>query len=126
LTVWQAGAIVPGMSTPARNKSAFRRYLDAFNHGDVGALDALVTAGYVNHDPLHPAPVPGPAGLRPIVRELHGQGLRFEEVALIAEGDLVAAHLLVHGAGPAPVRQIQVERFAEGRIAEHWRATGRG
>ncbi|HZX56813.1 MAG TPA: nuclear transport factor 2 family protein, partial [Ilumatobacteraceae bacterium] len=63
--------------------------------------------------------------LKPIVRELRAQapGLRFEEIALIAEGDLVAAHLLVHGVAPVPLRQVQVERFADGRIAEHWRAT---
>jgi hypothetical protein len=47
-------------------------------------------------------------------------------VALVAEGDLVAADLLVHGMGDRPVRRIQVERFAGGRIVEHWRATGDG
>jgi predicted SnoaL-like aldol condensation-catalyzing enzyme len=116
------------MTTQARNKAVFRRYLDAFNRGDLSAFDALVTPDYVNHDPLHPDPLPGPAGLKPIVRELRelAPQLRFEEQALIAEGDLVAAHLLVHGFGPVPVRQIQVERFADGRIAEHWRATGAG
>ena len=36
----------------------------------------------------------------------------------------MAAHLLVHGFAPEPLRQIQIERFARGRIAEHWRATG--
>jgi predicted SnoaL-like aldol condensation-catalyzing enzyme len=114
------------MTTQQQNKAAFRRYLAAFNRGDLDAFDALVTPGYVNHDPLHPDPAPGPAGLKPIVRELREQapGLRFEEQALIAEGDLVAAHLLVHGFGPEPVRQMQVERFEGGRIAEHWRATG--
>jgi predicted SnoaL-like aldol condensation-catalyzing enzyme len=110
------------------HKSVLRRYLAAFNRGDLDAFDALVTPGYVNHDPLHPGPLPGPAGLKPIVSALRERApeLRFEEVALIAEGDLVAAHLLVHGFGPAPIRQIQVERFERGRIAEHWRATGPG
>jgi predicted SnoaL-like aldol condensation-catalyzing enzyme len=116
------------MTSQERNKATFRRYLDAFNRGDLAAFDELVTPDYVNHDPLHPNPAAGPAGLKPIVRELRAQApeLRFEEVALVAEGDLVAAHLLVHGFAPAPVRQIQVERFAGGRIAEHWRATGAG
>jgi hypothetical protein len=59
------------------------------------------------------------------MREL-APDLRFEEVRLIAEGDLLAAHLLVHGFGPAPVQQIQIERFEGGLIAEHWRATGDG
>jgi hypothetical protein len=45
---------------------------------------------------------------------------------LIAEGDLVAARLLVHGFGPVPILQIQIERFAGGRIVEHLRATDDG
>jgi predicted SnoaL-like aldol condensation-catalyzing enzyme len=116
------------MTTQEHNKAVFRRYLDAFNRGDLAAFDTLVTPGYRNHDPLHPDPPRGPAGLKAIVRELRelAPGLRFEEQALIAEGDLLAAQLLVHGYGPEPVRQIQVERFAGGRIAEHWRATGAG
>ncbi|MBO8195501.1 ester cyclase [Streptomyces oryzae] len=110
------------------HKSVFRAYLHAFNTGDLEAFDDLVTEDYRNHDPLHPDPEPGPAGLKPIVSELRAQApdLRFEEVHLIVEDDLLAAHLLVHGFGEAPVRQIQIERFAGDRIAEHWRATGSG
>ncbi len=37
--------------------------------------------------------------------------------------DLVTAHLLVHGFGPEPVRQMQVERLRRGKIVEHWRVT---
>ena len=52
--------------------------------------------------------------------------LRFEELQLITERNLLAAHLIVHGAGPEPVQQIQIERFEHGRIVEHWRCTGDG
>jgi predicted SnoaL-like aldol condensation-catalyzing enzyme len=52
--------------------------------------------------------------------------LRFEEVQLVAEGDLIAAHLTVLGYGSDPVHEIQIERFEGGRIVEHWRATGDG
>lgn len=115
-------------TTRELNKAVFRRYLTAFNDGDLDALDALVAPDYVNHSPSTPDPAPGPAGLRPIVRQLRALApdLRFEEVALIAEGALVAAHLLVHGVADHPVRQIQIERFDGGRIVEHWRATGDG
>jgi predicted SnoaL-like aldol condensation-catalyzing enzyme len=113
-------------TTQEANKATFRRYLQAFNDGDLDAFDAVVASDYVNHSPATPDPEPGPAGLKPIVRMLREQApaLRFEEVQLVAEGDLVAAHLLVHGFGSEPVRQIQVERFQDGRIVEHWRATG--
>ncbi|HTI32190.1 MAG TPA: nuclear transport factor 2 family protein [Miltoncostaea sp.] len=115
-------------TTQDLNKAVFRRYLQAFSAGDLDAFDELVAPDYVNHSPSIPDPAPGPAGLRPIVRQLRALApdLRFEEVALVAEGDLLAAHLLVHGVGDAPVRQIQVERFRDGRIVEHWRATGDG
>ncbi len=110
------------------HRAVFRRYLRAFNDGDLDAFDDLVAPHYVNHDPAIPDPPPGPAGLKPIVRLLRDNApdLRFEEVHLLVEGDLLAAHLLVHGVGPEPVRQIQVERFEGGRIVEHWRATGPG
>lgn len=114
--------------TQEDNKAVFRRYLRAFNEGDLDAFDELVGGHYVNHNPSQPDPVPGPAGLKPIVQELRDQApdLRFEEVQLIAERELVVAHLLVHGLGPEPVQQIQIERFENGRIVEHWRATGDG
>ncbi|SER76194.1 ester cyclase [Streptomyces qinglanensis] len=110
------------------HKSVFRAYLDAFNNGDLDAFDKLVTDDYLNHDPLHPHTAPGPAGLKSVVAEMRAQApqLHFEEVHLIVEHDLLVGHLLVHGFGEAPVRQIQVERFVGGRIAEHWRATGSG
>jgi predicted SnoaL-like aldol condensation-catalyzing enzyme len=44
-------------------------------------------------------------------------------VHLVANEDLVATHLLVHGFGPEPVRQMQIERLVRGRIVEHWRVT---
>ncbi len=110
------------------NRAVFRRYLRAFNEGDLDAFDDLVAPGYVNHNPSIPNPPPGPAGLKPIVRQLRelAPGLRLEEVRLVAEGDVIAAHLLVHGLGPDPVQQIQLERFEDCRIVEHWRATGDG
>ncbi len=115
-------------NTHDTNKAVFRRYLQAFNTGDLDAFDELIADDYINHNPSIPNPPPGPAGLKPIVKDLRQQApdLRFEEVQLVAEGDLVAAHLLVHGFGSEPVQQIQVERFRDGRIVEHWRATGDG
>ena len=84
----------------------FRRYLVAFNDGDLDAFDDLVAPDYRNHNPSSPDPAPGPEGLKPIVQQLREQApdLRFEEVQLVAEGDLVAAHLIVHGFGPDPVQ----------------------
>lgn len=107
------------------NTDVVRRYLAAFNRGDLDAFDELIDPAYVNHSPSLPDPPPGPEGLKPIVADLRRQApdLRFEEVHLLEDGDLVAAHLLVHGFGPEPVRQMQIERLRDGRIVEHWRVT---
>jgi predicted SnoaL-like aldol condensation-catalyzing enzyme len=107
------------------NTDVIRRYLDAFNRGDLDAFDELIDPEYVNHSPSLPDLPRGPAGLKPIVEDLRRQapGLRFEEIHLLADGDLVAAHLLVHGFGPEPARQMQIERLRDGRIVEHWRVT---
>ena len=43
------------------------RYLAAWNTGDLDAFDEIIAPSYVNHAPGLPDPVPGPAGLRPIV-----------------------------------------------------------
>jgi hypothetical protein len=51
-----------------------------------------------------------------IARDRSLRRIHAEEVQLIAEGYLVAAHLIVHGLGPEPVQQIQIERFENGRI----------
>ncbi len=96
------------------------RCLDAWNTGDLDAVDALLTPDYVNLSPGLPGPEPGPAGLKPIVAALRREtpDLRFALVHVVADGDLVAFHTVVH---PLGVRQMQIERVRDGRIAEHWR-----
>jgi predicted SnoaL-like aldol condensation-catalyzing enzyme len=123
---WSTARMTDSSSTNQQHKALVRRYLAAFNDGDLDAFDDLVADDYVNHSPSMPGMPPGPAGLKPIIEGLRRQApdLHFEEVQLVAEGDLVAAHVLVHGFGPEPVRQIQVERIRDDKIVEHWRATG--
>jgi steroid delta-isomerase-like uncharacterized protein len=119
------------------HRSLVERYLAAWTSGDLDAFDQLVTPDYVNHSPSTPDPVAGPDGLRPIVAAMRAgiPDLRYELVHVVADGDLVAFHSLVRGTqtgelfGMAPtgrsfcVRQMQVERVRDGRIAEHWRVT---
>ena len=113
------------------------RYLRAWNTGDLDAFDEIIATDYLNHAPGLPDPRPGPEGLRPIVRAMRAAipDLRYELRHLVAEGDLVAVHTTVSGiqtgdlfGRPASGRrfrvpQMQIERIAGGRIAEHWRVT---
>jgi steroid delta-isomerase-like uncharacterized protein len=113
------------------------RYLAAWTAGDLDAFDDLLTPDYQNHSSSLPDSQPGPAGLKPIVAAMRRgiPDLAYELVHVLAVGDLVAFHTLVRGTqtgelfGSAPtgrafcVRQMQVERIRDGRIAEHWRVT---
>jgi steroid delta-isomerase-like uncharacterized protein len=126
-----------GAMDTSPHRQLVERYLAAWNAGDLAAFDDLLTPDYVNHSPGTPDPEPGPSGLRPIVAAMRGgiPDLRYELVHLVADGDLVSFHTIVRGTqtgelfGQPPtnrafaVRQMQVERIADGRIAEHWRVT---
>jgi predicted SnoaL-like aldol condensation-catalyzing enzyme len=107
------------------HKQTIRTYLAAFNRGDLDAFDALIAPVYRNNDPLRPELHRGLDALKTVVAEMRAAfpDLRYDEVALIEEDDVVAAHVLVHGVADHPVRQIQIERFDGERITEHWRAT---
>jgi steroid delta-isomerase-like uncharacterized protein len=114
-----------------------RRYLAAWTSGDLEAFDELIADDYVNHSPALPDPVPGPAGLRPIVAAMRAgvPDLTYDLLHVVHGGDHVAVHTMVSGThtgtlfGLAPtgrsfrVRQMQIERVRDGRIAEHWRVT---
>jgi steroid delta-isomerase-like uncharacterized protein len=119
------------------NLKVIERYFAAWSSGDLDAFDDLVAADYVNHSPSTPDPEPGPAGLKPIAAAMREgfPDLAYEIVHMVAEADLVAVHTLVTGTNtgelfgapptglPIRVRQMQIERLRDGRIAEHWRVT---
>lgn len=102
--------------------------------GDIYALEDLVAADMVNHA----AGPQGRQGLQSILGMIdHDLGpLSHQEHHLIAEGDLVAQHVTLHGthrgstmpllAGasvfgrPAAWTFIHIWRVANGLIVEHW------
>ncbi|RXZ49945.1 nuclear transport factor 2 family protein [Agromyces binzhouensis] len=49
-------------------------------------------------------------------------GVRYERVRVIADGDLVLLHGVVHGDGPVPLVGFDLLRVGDGRIVEHWEA----
>ena len=102
--------------------------------GDDSALDDLVAADMVNHA----AGPQGREGLRQILRTIEGDlgPTAAEQHHLIAEGDLVAQHITLHGThrastmpllSDAPVSGrptawtfIHIWRVVDGIIVEHW------
>jgi predicted ester cyclase len=125
-------------SSAARNEAAVREYFDhVWSEGEIERLDHLLAATYVNHTPSFWRPPPGPEGLKPIVVALRAAfpDLHYTIEDVIATPDHVVARVRMQGTHLGPlgdlqptgrsidVLQINIERFENGRIVEHWRVT---
>jgi predicted ester cyclase len=103
-----------------------------FNEGNLEALDGLFTSDFVEHQRGFPTPdlaglKRGIAGLRRSIPDIH-----LEIVDTVVEGDTICFVLRGDGThdgplGPLPasgthltIDVIDVCRFREGKIAEHW------
>ena len=116
------------------NKAIVRRWVDeAYNPGNVGLMDELFAADFVNHDPANP-----------MVRDLEGlkQDVRTQQEAfpdrhtsideLLADGDKVIKRFTFRGTQsgewngiPATGKQVTLQgidilRIENGQITEIW------
>jgi len=111
----------------------FRRVIEeGFNRGDLAALDDLFTPDFREHQ--RGFPTPDLAGLKRGIEGLRRAipDLRLEIEDVIFEGDRACFRLVGQGHrqgqfGPVPgsgkpvtVDVIDISRFQDGRIAEHW------
>lgn len=115
------------------NKTIRHRYHDAWNAGDVDALDAIMTPDVVNHSPLPGQPA-GVAGFKQAILWMRGgvPDLTITIDSAVAEGDLVSTRWTGTGthAGPlmgipatgkhVTVSGIDICRIADERIVEYW------
>lgn len=120
--------------SPEENKALARRMVEAWNRGDLAALDDLIAPDYVFHDPADPALPPGPRGAKAQLTAFRAAfpDLRLTIEAEIAEGAMVVQRLSITGthrgpfAGVPPTGKrvttssIEVLRVEQGKIAEHW------
>jgi steroid delta-isomerase-like uncharacterized protein len=88
------------MSTEDEAKAVVRRYVDAFNRGDLDALKSLLA---------DEAEIQGVLGvgqfekIAPIWRQLiEGYGMQLDVQSLVAEGNVVAARYIERGTFRAP------------------------
>ena len=89
---------------------------ELFELGDVTAIDRYWAEPYIQHTPNFPN---GLDGLRQAVPHLYG--FSWKPRRIVEDGDLVMAHSLVTGwtaDGPAAI--VDVFRFENGHIVEHW------
>ena len=120
------------------NRQLIEMYFEeVWSKGRVELLDELVTRDYINHTPSSPKPIPGPAGLKPIILEMRKgfPDLHYDIKDLIITSDRIVARTIVRGThvghlwGMQPTRkkfevsQINIEYIKNGKISEHWRVT---
>jgi steroid delta-isomerase-like uncharacterized protein len=113
--------------------AVIRRWIEAWNAHDLDAADGLLSKDFVRHDDNMPE-VLGPAAQRDFLCGVFRAfpDIHVEPEQLIAEGDLVAAHLAVTGTHrddflgiPATGRKMAIQsvdifRLTDGKIVEQW------
>jgi predicted SnoaL-like aldol condensation-catalyzing enzyme len=101
------------MANTERNKQTVARLFDAFRAGDVDAFDELIAEDYVQHNPQ------ADNGLQAVKEFFRPVGpVDMEVYRVIAEGDLVSAHVHYKNWNMAAV---DIWRFNnDGKMIEHW------
>lgn len=121
----------------AHAKVVARYFEQVWSEGRLDELDELLAPDYINHTPSTPNPPAGPGGLKPIVAAFRTAfpDLHFTILDVVAEDERVAVRVRMEGTHDGPlfgiapthrrvrVEQINLERFRDGRIVEHWRVT---
>jgi steroid delta-isomerase-like uncharacterized protein len=120
------------------NKAVVRRVEEAWDRGELDALDALFAADFASHAAM-PGTPPGLEGAkqghRIPVQAFPDRRTTIEDI--IAEGDKVVVRVRMTGTNrggipgfnipannrPVDVQWISVYRLANGKIAEHWAQT---
>lgn len=115
------------------NKAIVRRWVEAFNEGNLDAVDELVTDSYVRHDPNSPE-VRGPEEEKQLIAMYRSAfpDLHFTIEDMVAEGDKVVIRVSISATHkgellgiPPTDKQLmftatETYRLAEGKIAEQW------
>ncbi len=123
------------MSIEQNQKIINRYFEEVWNQGKIDVLDEIIAPTYINHNPGMPNPIPGPAGLKPIIIGLRQAfpDLHFTIENTVVTEHQVAIHCTMRGTHEGPlfgipatgktvqVNQFQIERMKDGKIIEHWR-----
>ena len=112
----------------SKNIELFRLLIErGFNQGDLSVADEICAQELAEHEYLAPTDIPGPEILKSQIREARrdvgGLALTIEDI--VESGDTVWARMVARGADPRTGRQIvmtviDVCRFEDGRLVEHW------
>jgi predicted SnoaL-like aldol condensation-catalyzing enzyme len=107
---------VTGDSLEARNTEIVVTAMrELFGEKDPTAVDRYWREPYVQHSPSLPN---GLDALRAAAVAV--EGFSWSPQRIVAQGDLVITHSVVHGWAPTPVAIADIFRLEDGRIVEHW------
>jgi predicted ester cyclase len=116
------------------NKAKVRQfYSEVMQKGNVAMVDTLAAPNLVDHQPA-PGQAPGAAGVKQFVAALHNaiSGLQVTVEHLLAEGDMVAAHVTCRGKHTGELMGIppsgkdvvfrvsDLVRMENGKVVERW------
>jgi len=90
---------------------------ELFVDRDHNAIERYWAEAYVQHNP---SMINGHQGLRDILKNSIDTGFKWVPGIFIEKDDLVISHSEVHGWGPNPLIVVDIFRFVDGKIAEHW------
>lgn len=116
------------------NKAVIRGLFDAFNTGDLNALDGVFAASAVDHMPIE-GQAPGVEGFKQRIAALRTSlpDASFTIESMIAEKDIVAERWTLRGTHggefmgiPATGKQVKADMMSfnvlvDGKIVERWR-----
>jgi steroid delta-isomerase-like uncharacterized protein len=119
--------------TTEDNKALMGRIYEVFNTGNLALADEVIAADAVDHQAM-PGMAPGREGFKQLVTMFRAAFPDLECIIedMLAEGDKVVTRLTMRGThqgelmGIAPtgrpitVTGIDIVRFAQGQVVEHW------
>jgi predicted SnoaL-like aldol condensation-catalyzing enzyme len=116
-------------SMAQKNMEASRAVGKAFETGDVSALDTLIADDFLDHTDR--GDVRGRDSLKAMVKMVHDtmKDMKSETVKDLADNEYVFSWMRFTGtsngsmgmpAGPYDMKSIEVARFKDGKIVEHW------
>lgn len=116
------------------NRELIHRYTEAWNEGDLDAVEEIVTDDYVLHDPAFFRMPPGPDGVKQVIRVFRAAfpDAAWEIHEMIAAEDAVAVRWTVSGThegeffGVEPtgeafeIEGFELDRVHDGEVTETW------
>jgi predicted ester cyclase len=96
-----------GCTVSEANKALVRRFYEALNTGDIGALDAFVAPDFVDHNPL-PGQAPGLKGIKDAMAVFLGgfPDMRTTNEDMLAEGNKVVVRSVGRCTNTGPILGI--------------------